>query len=48
MKNSGKGLGQRLHSLQLGQQWLGMDSVCSERGFSSDYTMALYGEGWEE
>lgn len=36
------------HRLSLGQQWLGMDSVCSERGFSSDYTSALCGDGWKE
>jgi hypothetical protein len=45
MRNSGTGLG---HSLSLGQQWLGMSSVHSERGFSSDYTKALCGDGWKE
>jgi hypothetical protein len=38
---------ERLHSLHLSQQWLGMVSVCSDRRFSSEYTMALCGEGWE-
>jgi hypothetical protein len=28
---------EQLHSLSLGQQWLGMSSVRSERGFSSQY-----------
>jgi hypothetical protein len=35
---------ERLHSLQLSQQWLGMGSVCSDRGYDFEYGKALCGE----
>ena len=34
---------EQLHSLQLGRQWPGMGSVCSDRDYSFEPTTALCG-----